>query len=142
MARGVNTVILIGNVGQDPEIRHIPGGDMVCTLSVATSEQWKDKQTGETREATEWHRCILWRRLAEIASEYVKKGSQIYIEGKLKTRKWQDKSGQDRYTTEIQVNELQLLGGMPGGGQSRSQQQPTQHHDQNGQGSIDDEVPF
>lgn len=101
MARGVNTVILIGNVGQDPEIRHIPGGDMVCTLSVATSEQWQDKQTGETCEATEWHRCILWRRLAEIASEYVKKGSQIYIDGKLKTRKWQDKSGQDRYVTEI-----------------------------------------
>lgn len=148
MARGVNKVILLGNVGQDPEVRHTPGGDMVCTLSVATSEQWTDKRSNEKREATEWHRCVVWRRLAEIVAEYVHKGDQLYLEGKLKTRKWQDQSGQDRYTTEIQVNELQLIGGKRNSDRSSGaphspQDNAGQHDHQNSGGSAyDDDVPF
>ncbi|HEX6571354.1 MAG TPA: single-stranded DNA-binding protein [Steroidobacteraceae bacterium] len=115
MARGVNKVILIGNVGQDPETRYMPNGKAVTNLRVATSESWKDKQTGEQREQTEWHTIVMYDRLAEIAAEYLKKGSQVYIEGKLRTRKWQDKEGRDRYTTEINANEMQMLGGRPGG---------------------------
>lgn len=110
MARGVNKVILIGNLGADPEIRHMPNGTAVATINMATSETWKDKQTGEQHDRTEWHRVIFFQRLAEIVGEYLKKGAKIYIEGRLQTRKWQDKTtGQDRYTTEIIANELQML---------------------------------
>ncbi len=110
MARGINKVILIGNLGADPEIRHMPNGAAVATINIATSDTWKDKQTGEQQERTEWHRVVLFQRLAEIVGEYLKKGSKIYIEGRLQTRKWQDKTtGQDRYTTEIVANELQML---------------------------------
>jgi single-strand DNA-binding protein len=101
MARGVNKVILIGNLGTDPEVRYMPNGQAVANLSIATSESWKDKDTGEQKEMTEWHRVVMYRRLAEIAGEYLRKGSKVYIEGKIRTRKWSDQSGQDRYTTEI-----------------------------------------
>ena len=111
MARGINKVILIGNIGQDPEVRYMPNGNAVTTLSIATSETWKDKQTGEKQDRTEWHRVVFYNRLGEIAGEYAKKGSKIYVEGSLRTRKWQDQQGQDRYTTEIIGNEMQLLDG-------------------------------
>src|SRR5690625_5337381 len=100
MARGINKVILIGNLGQDPEINYMPSGDAVANISVATSESWKDKETGQPQERTEWHRVVFFKRLAEVVGEYLKKGSKIYVEGKLRTRKWQDQSGQDRYTTD------------------------------------------
>ena len=116
MARGVNKVILVGNLGADPEVKYMPNGNAVANVTLATSESWKDKQSGENREKTEWHRVVFFRRLAEIAGEYLKKGSQVYIEGKLQTRKWQDKNGNDRYTTEIIANEMQMLGGRGGGG--------------------------
>lgn len=116
MARGINKVILIGNLGADPEVRHMPNGSAVATLNIATSEGWKDKQTGEQHERTEWHRVVLFQRLAEIAGEYLKKGAKIYIEGRLQTRKWQDKTGQDRFTTEIVANDLQMLDGRGGSG--------------------------
>ena len=109
MARGVNKVILIGNIGADPEVRYLPSGAAVARLSLATTESWKDKQTGEKQERTEWHRISCFNRLGEIAGEYVKKGSRIYIEGSIRTRKWQDAQGQDRYSTEIIANEMQLL---------------------------------
>ncbi|MDO8927236.1 MAG: single-stranded DNA-binding protein [Sideroxyarcus sp.] len=115
----VNKVILVGNLGKDPETRYMPNGDQVTNITVATSETWKDKNSGEQKEATEWHRVVFFRRLAEIAGQYLKKGSQVYIEGKLKTRKWQDKDGQDRYTTEIVADEMKMLGkreGMGGDG--------------------------
>jgi single-strand DNA-binding protein len=115
MARGINKVILIGNLGQDPETKAMPSGTTVCNLRLATSESWKDKQTGETKEQTEWHTVAMFGRLAEIAGEYLRKGSQVYIEGRLRTRKWQDKNGNDRYTTEIVANEMQMLGGRGGG---------------------------
>jgi single-strand DNA-binding protein len=115
MARGVNKVILIGNLGADPETRAMPSGSTVANLRIATSESWRDKQTGEQQERTEWHRVALFGRLAEIASEYLRKGSQVYIEGSLRTRKWQDKQGNERYSTEIVGNELQMLGGRGGG---------------------------
>ena len=126
-SRGVNKVILVGNLGNDPETRAFPSGDMVTNITLATSETWKDKQTGQPQERTEWHRVVFHRRLAEIAGEYLHKGSKVYIEGSLKTRKWQDKAtGQDRYTTEIVAREMQMLdsrsagqgGGQGGGGQS------------------------
>lgn len=116
MARGVNKVILVGNLGKDPEVRYMPNGGAVANVTVATSEQWKDKQTGEQKERTEWHNVVFYQRLAEIVGEYLKKGSQIYVEGSLRTRKWQDKSGNDRYTTEIIASEMQMLGGRGGGG--------------------------
>jgi single-strand DNA-binding protein len=116
MARGINKVILIGNLGADPETRAMPSGSTVANLRVATSESWRDKQTGEQQERTEWHRVALFGRLAEVAGEYLKKGSQVYIEGSLRTRKWTDKQGQERYSTEIIGNELQMLGGRAGGG--------------------------
>ena len=116
MARGINKVILIGNLGADPETRAMPSGTTVANLRVATSESWRDKQSGEQQERTEWHRVALFGRLAEIAAEYLKKGSQVYIEGSLRTRKWQDKQGNERYSTEIIGNELQMLGGRGGGG--------------------------
>ena len=116
MARGINKVIIVGNVGGDPETRYMPSGSAVTNLTIATNESWKDKQTGEQKERTEWHRVAMFNRLAEIAAEYLRKGSQVYIEGKLRTRKWQDKSGQDRYTTEIIADEMQMLGGRGGSG--------------------------
>ncbi|MFM5246834.1 single-stranded DNA-binding protein, partial [Aeromonas caviae] len=124
-----NKVILIGNLGQDPEIRYTSGGMAIATLSLATSESWRDKQTGEQKERTEWHRVVLVGKLAEVAGQYLKKGSQVYVEGKLQTRKWQDQSGQDRYTTEVQVDSftgvLQMLGGKPQQGSSqKAQSQP------------------
>lgn len=109
MARGVNKVILVGNLGTDPETRHLPNGNPVATFSVATSETWKDKQTGEKQERTEWHRVVCFNRLGEIAGQYVRKGSKVYIEGSLRTRKWQDQQGVDRYMTEIVAAELQML---------------------------------
>jgi len=122
MARGVNKVILIGNLGNDPEVRYMPNGGAVANITVATSEQWKDKQTGEPQERTEWHRVVLYRRLAEIAGEYLRKGSKVYIEGRLQTRKWQDQNGNDRYTTEIIANEMQMLDSRGGGSASFNQQ--------------------
>jgi len=116
MARGINKVILIGNLGADPETRAMPSGMTVANLRIATSESWRDKQSGEQQERTEWHRVALFGRLAEIASEYLRKGSQVYIEGSLRTRKWQDKQGNERFSTEIIGNELQMLGGRGGGG--------------------------
>ena len=115
MARGINKVIIIGNLGADPETRAMPSGTTVANLRVATSESWRDKQTGEQQERTEWHRVALFGRLAEIAGEYLRKGSQVYIEGSLRTRKWQDKQGNERYSTEIVGNDLQMLGGRGGG---------------------------
>ncbi|XOD69788.1 MAG: single-stranded DNA-binding protein [Sodalis sp. (in: enterobacteria)] len=117
-SRGVNKVILVGNLGQDPEIRHIPNGGTVANMTLATSERWRDKQTGETKEKTEWHRVVVFGKLAEVVGEYLSKGSQIYIEGSLQTRKWLDQSGQDRYTTEVVVNvggTMQMLGSRQGG---------------------------
>lgn len=114
----VNKVILIGNLGADPEMRYTPAGDAVATLRLATTDTWKDKQTGEKKEATEWHRVVLWRKLGEIAGQYLKKGAQVYIEGSLKTRKWQDKDGQDRYTTEIVGDTMKMLGSRPPGADS------------------------
>ncbi|HEX4266789.1 MAG TPA: single-stranded DNA-binding protein [Steroidobacteraceae bacterium] len=115
MARGVNKVILIGHLGADPESRAMPSGSSVANLRIATTESWRDKQSGEQQERTEWHRVALFGRLAEIASEYLRKGSQVYIEGSLRTRKWQDKQGNERYSTEIVGNEMQMLGGRGGG---------------------------
>ena len=115
MARGVNKVILIGHLGADPETRAMPSGSSVANLRIATTESWRDKQSGEQQERTEWHRVALFGRLAEIASEYLKKGSQVYIEGSLRTRKWQDKQGNERYSTEIVGSEMQMLGGRGGG---------------------------
>lgn len=124
MARGVNKVILVGNLGADPEVRYMPNGGAVANVTVATTESWKDKQSGENQEKTEWHRVVFFARLAEIVGEYLKKGSQIYVEGRLQTRKWQDKNGQDRYTTEIVANEMQMLGGRGGGGSAPSTSAP------------------
>jgi single-strand DNA-binding protein len=116
MARGVNKVILVGHLGKDPEVRYMPSGNAVCNVTLATSDSWKDKQSGEQKERTEWHNLVFYSRLAEIAGEYLRKGSQVYVEGRLQTRKWQDKSGNDRYTTEIIVNDMQMLGGRGGSG--------------------------
>ena len=118
MARGINKVILVGNLGADPETRAMPSGTTVANLRIATSESWRDKQSGEQQERTEWHRVALFGRLGEIAAEYLKKGSQVYIEGSLRTRKWQDKQGNERYSTEIVASDMQMLGGRggPGGG--------------------------
>jgi len=114
MARGVNKVILVGNLGADPETRYTASGSAITNIRVATSESWRDKQTGENQERTEWHRVVFFSRLAEIAGEYLRKGSQVYLEGSLRTRKWQDQSGQDRYSTEIVANEMQMLGSRGG----------------------------
>ncbi|MGL5030084.1 MAG: single-stranded DNA-binding protein [Aeromonas sp.] len=119
-SRGINKVILIGNLGQDPEVRYMPSGGAVTNITLATSESWRDKQTGEQKERTEWHRVVFMGKLAEVAGEYLKKGSQVYVEGKLQTRKWQDQGGQERYTTEVLVDSfngvMQMLGGRPQGG--------------------------
>ncbi len=116
MARGINKVILVGNLGSDPETRAMPSGAYVTNISVATSESWKDKQTGDQKERTEWHKIVFFGRLAELASEYLRKGSQVYVEGSLRTNKWQDKEGRDRYTTEIVASEMQMLGSRSGAG--------------------------
>ncbi len=166
--RGVNKVILVGNLGQDPEVRYTPSGAAVANLTLATSESWRDKATGEQKEVTEWHRVVLFGKLAEIAGEYLRKGSQIYVEGQLKTRKWTDQQGAERYTTEVNVGmtgTMQMLGGRQDGGQQqgnqqqysggggqrqqqgnqqRQQQQPQQ---QGGWGDVppmdfDDDIPF
>lgn len=161
MARGVNKVILVGNIGQDPETRFSGAGAAITNVSIATSESWKDKQTGQQQERTEWHRVVFFNRLGEIAGEYLKKGSKVYVEGSLRTRKWQDKSGQDKYTTEIVANEMQMLdsrgtGQAGGGGQMDQQQQyggaqaaaPQQPQSQQpvaaaaGADDWDDDIPF
>ena len=135
MARGVNKVIIVGNCGQDPETRFMPSGGAVTNLSIATSESWKDKNTGDQQERTEWHKVVFFNRLAEIAGEYVKKGSKLYVEGSLRTRKWQGQDGQDRFTTEIVASEMQMLdsrGGAQGGGdyQQSSNQPSNQQYSQ------------
>lgn len=126
-SRGVNKAILVGNLGQDPEVRFLPNGGAVCSFTLATSESWKDKDTGEQKEQTEWHRVVIFGKLAEIAGEYLKKGSQVYVEGQLRTRKWQDQSGVDRYTTEVVLPQIggimQMLGSRQQGQQNGSQQQ-------------------
>ena len=123
MARGVNKVILIGHVGQSPDVRYAPSGGAVANVSLATNESWKDKTTGEKQERTEWHRVVFFGRLAEVVKEYVSKGAQIYIEGSLRTRKWQAKDGSDRYTTEVVADEMQMLGSRAGGGDAHSEEQ-------------------
>ena len=145
MARGINKVILVGNLGADPETRYMPSGSAVTNLSVATSETWKDKQSGEQKERTEWHKVAMFNRLAEIAAEYLRKGSQVYIEGKLRTRKWQDRDGNDRWTTEVIADEMQMLGGRGGGGGSMPMSQdpgPSSPPPQAGPDDFDDDIPF
>ena len=153
MARGVNKVILVGNLGRDPEMKYTASGAAIANITVATSESWNDKQSGERVEKTEWHRVVAFQRLAEIMGEYLKKGSQVYIEGKLQTRKWQDQNGQDRYTTEVVANDMQMLGsrgGDAGGQQSgrnegfRSNQQSQQQAAPASSGGSfdDDDIPF
>jgi len=152
MQRGVNKVILVGNLGQDPEVRYMPNGNAVANITVATSETWKDKNTGDNQEKTEWHRVVMFRRLGEIAGEYLKKGSKVYIEGKLQTRKWQDKNGQDRYTTEIVADQMQMLDSRGGGGapmesssfdqSSQSSGAPAVAPAAGAAGFEDDDIPF
>jgi single-strand DNA-binding protein len=152
MARGVNKVILIGHLGQDPQSRAMPSGKAVVNLRVATTDQWRDKQTGENKEATEWHNVVMFDRLAEIAAEYLRKGSQIYVEGRIRTRKWQDREGQDRYTTEIVVNEMQMLGGRgsaergtagaPDRSRERAEEPATRPEAAGVAESFDDDIPF
>ena len=142
---GINKVIIVGNLGNDPEIRTMPNGEQVANITVATSESWTDKNTGEKKTQTEWHRIVLYRRLAEIAGQYLSKGSQVYIEGRLKTRKWQDNNGQDRYTTEIQGDNLQMLGGRQDepkqAKSSKAKPNPLSAMAEQGD-SFDDNIPF
>ena len=139
----VNKVIILGNLGADPESRFAPSGDAVCNIRVATSETWKDKATGERKEATEWHRVSFYGKLAEIAGQYLKKGSQVYIEGSLRTRKWQDKDGKDQYTTEIRGDVMKMLGGKPEGQQAaQPRQQAPQRQQPAPSGEFDDDIPF
>ncbi len=148
MARGVNKVILIGNLGKDPEVRYMPSGGAVTNVTIATSESWKDKQSGEQQERTEWHNVVFFNRLAEIAGEYLKKGSKVYVEGSLRTRKWQDKEGKDRYTTEIVAGEMQMLDSRGGGGGAAPQREGGGGSWQKGEavaetaGDFDDDIPF
>ncbi|QIU89433.1 single-stranded DNA-binding protein SSB1 [Yokenella regensburgei] len=162
-SKGVNKVILVGNLGQDPEVRYLPNGGAVCSITLATSESWRDKATGELKEQTEWHRVVLFGKLAEVAGEYLRKGSQVYIEGQLRTRKWTDQSGQEKYTTEIVVNvggTMQMLGGRQQGGapagggqhqggnqfsgsaQSRPQQRSSLAPSNEPPMDFDDDIPF
>ena len=149
MARGINKVILIGNLGADPDVRYTASGAAVSNINLATTESWRDKESGEQQEKTEWHRVVFFGRLAEIVAEYLRKGSQVYVEGRLQTRKWQDKEGNDRYTTEIVANEMQMLGGRPGGGdynQSASRPAPAAT-EKSGSAQqegdfVDDDIPF
>ena len=141
----VNKVILVGNLGADPESRFAPSGDAICNISVATTETWKDKNTGDKKESTEWHKVGFYGKLADIAGQYLRKGSQVYIEGSLRTRKWQDKNGQDRYTTEIRGDVMKMLGGRPEGQQQTAaprQQVPQQQQSAAHAGSFDDDIPF
>jgi single-strand DNA-binding protein len=149
MARGINKVILIGNLGKDPETKSLPSGSAVTNVTVATTEGWKDKQTGEKKELTEWHRVVFFDRLAEIAGQYLRKGSKVYIEGSLRTRKWQDKEGKDHYTTEIRANDMQMLDGKSGGGggydrDSGNRSESTAPASTAGAGKNfeDDDIPF
>jgi single-strand DNA-binding protein len=151
MARGINKVILIGNLGADPETRYTPSGTAITNLRLATTEAWKDRQSGEQVEKTEWHRVVMFDRLAEIAAEYLRKGSQVYIEGQLQTRKWQDQQGQDRYTTEVRARDMQMLGGRPGAGAPASGGSQGGYSQGGGQGGgshepsepvLDDDIPF
>ena len=153
MARGINKVIIVGNLGQDPDTRYMPSGSAVTNMTVATNESWKDKQTGEQKDRTEWHKVAMFGRLAEISAEYLRKGSQVYIEGKLRTRKWQDQNGNDRYTTEIIADEMQMLGGrggaggggMGGGGGNFQRNDGPPANNPPPQGSsddFDDDIPF
>jgi single-strand DNA-binding protein len=150
----VNKVILVGNLGAEPETRYAPSGDAICNIRLATTDSWKDKSTGEKREATEWHRVVLYRKLGEVAGQYLRKGSQVYIEGRIKTRKWQDKDGQDRYTTEIEADTMQMLGGRGQGGDSAGAPAPRQQGNGGGGPSrrpapsgggmddFEDDIPF
>jgi len=152
----VNKVILIGNLGRDPETRYLPSGDAVTNISIATTDKWKDKASGEMKEATEWHRVSFFGRLAEIAGEYLKKGSQVYVEGRLETRKWQDKEGKDRYTTEIIASEMKMLGSRAGQGDASGRERSAEARDPApaGEGKpaakkpagqfadMDDDIPF
>lgn len=158
MARGINKVILVGNLGADPDTRYMPSGKAVTNIRIATSDSWKDKQTGDQQERTEWHSVVMFDKLGEIAAEYLRKGSQVYIEGALRTRKWQDKEGKDRYTTEIVARDMQMLGGRGGGGgggagreggggESRSAPRPAATEDRApaptaDEGGFDDDIPF
>ena len=157
MARGVNKVILVGNLGADPDTRYMPSGKAVTNIRLATSESWKDRQTGDMQERTEWHSIVMYDKLGEIAAEYLRKGSQVYIEGKIRTRKWQDKEGKDRYTTEIIADQMQMLGSRGGGSseprepRSTSRQQPAEDRSAapvdeggggGGGGEFDDDIPF
>ena len=136
MSRGVNKVILVGSLGKDPEVRHSPGGGAITNFSMATSESWKDRQSGENKEKTEWHKVVIIGQLGEIAGEYLKKGSQVYIEGKIQTRKWQDKDGKDQYTTEIVASEMQMLGGKVSDDSGRQKPKPAPEP------FIDETIPF
>ena len=154
MARGVNKVILIGNLGNDPDVRYTASGAAVANISLATAESWRDKESGEQQERTEWHRVVFFGRLAEIVAEYLKKGSQIYVEGRLQTRKWQDKEGKDRYSTEIVANEMQMLGSRSGGSSNQSYDQSPPDDDTSSgnkpqkaaakpkDDEFDDDIPF
>jgi single-strand DNA-binding protein len=156
MARGINKVILVGNLGRDPEVRYSPNGQAVANVTLATSESWKDKNTGDKQERTEWHRVVFFGKLAEIAGEYLKKGMQVYVEGRLQTRKWQDKDGADRYTTEIVANEMQMLGSREGRGAPSEFNQDVPHEGgapraaaakaaapaAAGTTDLDDDIPF
>ena len=151
----VNKVILVGNLGKDPEVRYMPNGDAVTNITMATTDSWKDKNSSEKKETTEWHRVVFFRKLAEIAGQYLKKGSSIYVEGSLKTRKWQDNSGQDRYTTEIVADTMQMLGRREGGGAPEYERsssaparsttpasRPAQSPESSGIGDFDSDIPF
>jgi single-strand DNA-binding protein len=145
MARGINKVILVGHLGADPETRYMPSGGAVTNVRIATTESWKDKTSGEQQDRTEWHNVAFFGRLAEIAGEYLRKGSQVYIEGRLRTRKWQDRDGNDRYTTEIIAGEMQMLGGRPGAGApAKSGGAPSQQSDDAPppMEEFDDDIPF
>ena len=144
MARGVNKVIIVGNLGNDPDTRYMPSGSAVTNLSVATNESWKDKQTGEQKDRTEWHKVAMFGRLAEIAAEYLRKGSQVYIEGRLRTRKWQDQNGNDRWTTEIIADEMQMLGGRTGAGAPAMSDSPppAAPPPEPSSDDFDDDIPF
>ena len=147
MARGVNKVIIVGTLGADPDTSYAPSGSAITKLSIATNESWKDKETGEQKEKTEWHRISMFGRLAEISAEYLRKGSQVYIEGKLATNKWQDKEGNDRWTTEIIANQMQMLGGRPTGNSTSSKSKSNENQQSPpespaGTDDFDDDIPF
>jgi len=149
MSRGVNKVILVGHLGKDPEVKYLPSGSAVANVTIATSESWKDKQSGDKQERTEWHNVVFFGKLAEIVGEYLKKGAQAYVEGSLRTRKWQDKEGKDRYTTEIVASDMQMLGSKQGGGggasyNSQEDSSPSRGSaaPAGGPADFDDDIPF